>query len=49
MENVSTIVQMEGPVVNDRWIIKNFSLSPMVGKMKVWASNLFEETEFLSE
>ncbi|KAF7992942.1 hypothetical protein HCN44_005723 [Aphidius gifuensis] len=49
MENVRSIVQMEGSIVNDRWILDEVLLTPEVGSMKVWASNLFRGNEALTK
>lgn len=32
---------MTGHVVNDRWVVEHFRLTPEVGQMKLWFSDLF--------
>ncbi|XP_043274341.1 uncharacterized protein [Venturia canescens] len=49
MEDVRSVWEIEGPVVNDKWIIETFRLTPDVGKMKIWASDLFNGNEELTK
>ena len=49
MEEVRAIWKIEGPVVNDKWIIETVNVTPEVGKMKIWASDLFNGNEQLSK
>lgn len=39
----------EGGVANDRWTVEHVYLTPEVGKMQIWFSDLFGGNEGLSE
>ncbi|XP_034934942.1 uncharacterized protein [Chelonus insularis] len=49
MEDLRATLKLEGPVVNDRWEVQTFSFMPEVGKMKIWASDLFNGNEELNK
>lgn len=48
MEDVKTTWALEGPVEDDRWVVKHFRVAPEVGKMNVWFSDLFSGNEELN-
>ncbi|XP_003485401.1 circadian clock-controlled protein [Bombus impatiens] len=41
MEDLRVTWDISGHVVNDIWVVEHFKLSPTVGNMKIWFSDLF--------
>ncbi|XP_393105.4 circadian clock-controlled protein [Apis mellifera] len=48
MENIRTVWDISGHVVNDRWVVKHFKTAPTISSMKVWFSDLFNGNEELN-
>lgn len=49
LEDIKDTWFMDGPVANDRWTLEHFRLTPEIGKMKVWFSDMFNGNEQLSK
>lgn len=48
MTDVRCMLVLEGPVISDRWVVERLSLTPEVGDMKIWASDLFNGNQQLT-
>lgn len=48
MENIRTVWDISGHVVNDRWVVEHFKTAPTISSMKVWFSDLFNGNEELN-
>lgn len=49
MEDLRVTWDISGHVVNDIWVVEHFKLSPTVGDMKIWFSDLFNGNNELSK
>ncbi|XP_070156333.1 protein takeout [Polyergus mexicanus] len=48
LEDIKDTWFMEGPVANDIWTLEHFRLTPEIGKMTVWFSDMFNGNEQLN-
>lgn len=48
-EDVSVTWKIEGKVVDDHWKVEHFHVSPQLGKLKVYFSNLFNGNDELNK
>lgn len=48
MEAITCTWDISGHVVDDRWVIEHFKLTPAIGSMKIWFSDLFNGNEELN-
>ncbi|XP_026826274.1 circadian clock-controlled protein [Ooceraea biroi] len=49
LEDIKGTWAIEGHVANDRWTIEHFLISPEIGKMQIWFSDLFNGNEELNK
>lgn len=49
MEDIKDTWAIEGPVANDRWTLEHFILTPEIGKMVIWFSDMFNGNEELNK
>lgn len=49
MTDVTTTVVLDGPVVNDRWVVEMVNVTPKIGDMTYYASDLFNGNKAFSE
>ncbi|XP_072763889.1 protein takeout [Anoplolepis gracilipes] len=48
LEDIKDTWNIQGPVANDRWTLEHFILTPEIGKIQVWFSDMFNGNEQLN-
>ena len=49
MEDMRCTWDISGHVVDDKWVVEHFKMSPTIGGMKIWFSDLFNGNDDLSK
>lgn len=49
MDDVRVNWDISGAIKDDRWVVEHFKMTPEIGGMKIWFSDLFNGNEEMSK